>query len=137
MNTKEIISACGNDCSQCPRHLPKTEEDLQTTAELWFKIGYRDRVVSNREISCTGCCINNWCRYEIIKCVTEKNISTCGSCSSYPCTKIEACFSITKSFAPECRKHCNDEEFARFTKAFFEKKENLDFISMQKGVKHT
>ena len=33
----KILAACGNDCSACPRHLPKTEEELKRTAELWEK----------------------------------------------------------------------------------------------------
>lgn len=51
-----IIAACGNDCSTCPRYIAfpfeKTDEQLRYTAELWLKIGYRDHVVSNDEISC-------------------------------------------------------------------------------------
>ena len=35
----KIISACGNDCSLCPRHVPKTDDELRRTAELWMKIG--------------------------------------------------------------------------------------------------
>lgn len=54
----KIISACGNDCSACPRYIAapyeKTEEELRHTAELWLKIGYRDKLVSNGEISCNG-----------------------------------------------------------------------------------
>ena len=50
------IAACGNDCSACPRYVAhpyeKTEEELQHTAELWMKIGYRDHIVTNEEISC-------------------------------------------------------------------------------------
>lgn len=33
----------------------KTGEELHSTAELWQKIGYRDHVVTNEEIACTGC----------------------------------------------------------------------------------
>ena len=55
----KILAACGNDCSVCPRYtaLPyeKTGEELQHTAELWMKIGYRDHVVTNDEIACSGC----------------------------------------------------------------------------------
>ena len=51
-----IIAACGNDCSACPRYVAhpyeKTEEELRHTAELWMKIGYRDHIVTNEEISC-------------------------------------------------------------------------------------
>ena len=57
--TRRIIAACGNDCSACHRYVgvsyEKTEEELHHTAEQWDKIGYRDHVVSNEEIACTGC----------------------------------------------------------------------------------
>lgn len=33
----------------------KTEAQLKHTAKLWMKIGYRDHVVTNDEISCSGC----------------------------------------------------------------------------------
>ena len=75
-----IIAACGNDCSACPRYVAhpyeKTEEELQHTAELWMKIGYRDHIVTNEEISCTGCKPENWCRYHVIGCCRDKGIST-------------------------------------------------------------
>lgn len=126
---KKIVAACGNDCSQCPRHLPKSEADLRHTAELWKKIGYRDRVVSNKEISCSGCVMGNWCRYEIIGCTTERNIQNCGQCGNYPCKKIEECFELTKSFMPSCRAVCDDLEYQSLEKAFFEKKLNLDLAA--------
>ena len=73
---ERIIAACGNDCSACPRYVAhpyeKTEEELQHTAELWMKIGYRDHIVTNEEISCTGCKPENWCRYHVIGCCREK-----------------------------------------------------------------
>ena len=57
--SERILAACGNDCSVCPRYIKepyvKTEIELAHTAELWYKIGYRDYIVTNEEISCTGC----------------------------------------------------------------------------------
>ncbi|MGN0740522.1 MAG: DUF3795 domain-containing protein [Treponema sp.] len=124
-NQQKIIAACGNDCSKCPRHLPKTKEELLHTAELWHKIGYRDRVVSPEEISCTGCKKENWCRYEIISCTTENKIQNCGQCKNYQCAKIKECFEKTKSFIPACKADCTSSEFEILKKAFFEKEENL------------
>lgn len=50
---EKIIAACGNDCAVCPRYnvppYTKTAEELHHTAELWYKIGYRDHVVTNEE----------------------------------------------------------------------------------------
>lgn len=129
----KILAACGNDCSACPRHLPKTEEELKRTAELWEKIGYRDCVVSTEEISCVGCSPDNWCRYQIIQCVSEKEISDCGKCRQYPCAKIEECFATTRLFIPSCRKVCNPEEYQMLVSAFFEKKKNLDRSAEENG----
>ena len=81
-----ILAACGNDCSACPRYTAhpyeKSEEELRRTAELWLKIGYRDHIVSNEEISCTGCKPENWCRYRVAGCCEEKGIKAC-SCIAW------------------------------------------------------
>lgn len=122
----KIIAACGNDCAKCPRHLPKTEDELHETAILWAKIGYRDHVVTNEEIACEGCKPINWCRYHVISCVTEKGINNCGECIDYPCANIKSCFEVTESFAPKCREVCSDEEYEQMREAFFEKRQNLE-----------
>ena len=123
---KKILAACGNDCAVCPRHLPKSEEKLRHTAELWLKIGYRDHLVTNEEISCEGCKPENWCRYHVIECTTKRNIAHCGECSAYPCDNIKECFAVTNSFVPTCKAACTEEEFEVMKKAFFEKQENLE-----------
>ena len=127
--SEKIIAACGNGCAACPRYtkppFEKTPEELHNTAVLWQKIGYRDRVVSNEEISCTGCSVENWCRYNIVKCVSGKNLENCGQCENYPCETIRECFKVTKSFIPACRAVCSDEEFDVMKRAFFEKEQNL------------
>ena len=124
-----IIAACGNDCAACPRYTAppyeKTEEELRRTAELWMKIGYRDRVVSTEEIACAGCKPENWCRYRVVKCCAEKGIRTCAECAEYPCENMRECFAVTQSFAPKCRQVCSDAEYARLERAFFEKERNL------------
>ena len=110
-----IIAACGNDCSTCPRYIAfpfeKTDEQLRYTAELWLKIGYRDHVVSNDEISCMGCKPENWCRYKVVKCCEDRGIKTCAQCIEYPCANMKECFEVTKSFEPQCRNVCTDEEY--------------------------
>lgn len=49
---EKLLAACGNDCAACPRYVKppyeKTEAQLRHTAELWYRIGYRDHVVTNR-----------------------------------------------------------------------------------------
>ena len=126
-----IIAVCGNDCAACPRHLPKSEAELRHTAELWAKIGYRDHVVSNAEIACTGCSPSNWCRYGIAECAAARRVSTCGSCPDYPCEKTRACLMGTESFVPACREVCDAGEWDVLQRAFFEKKRNLDAIHLR------
>ena len=125
----KIIAACGNDCASCPRYnvapFEKTEEELHQTAVLWQKIGYRDHVVTNEEISCSGCKPENWCRYKIVSCVSSRGISNCGECNEYPCDNFRSCLEVTSSFEPACRKVCTDSEYAVLSKAFFHKEENL------------
>ena len=130
--TDRIIAACGNDCAACPRYtappFEKTEEELHHTAELWMKIGYRDRIVTNGEIACMGCRPENWCRYHTVKCCEDRGIKTCAECPEYPCETMKDCFAITRSFEPKCREVCTEEEYRRIRKAFFEKEKNLSDI---------
>ena len=126
----KIIPACGNDCSSCPRYTArpyeKTEEELRSTAVLWMRIGYRDRVVPTCEIACMGCGPDNRCRYGAAACCAERSIDTCAECPEYPCGNMKECFRITASFEPKCREVCTDAEYERIGKAFFEKEKNLD-----------
>ena len=93
---KRIIAACGNDCSACPRYVAhpfeKSEEELQHTADLWMRIGYRDHIAAIHEISCSGCKPENWCRYRVVRCCEERGIKTCAECREYPCENITECF---------------------------------------------
>ena len=104
---EKIIAACGNDCAACPRYVAhpyeKTSEELRHTAELWLKIGYRDRIVTKEEISCMGCKAENWCRYRVVKCCEEKDIKTCSECSEYPCGTMIEGFEVPKSLETKCR----------------------------------
>lgn len=126
---EKIIAACGNNCAFCPRYVShpyeNKDEELRHTAELWMKIGYRDHIVTNEEISCTGCNPENWCRYHIVKCCVDRGVKTCGDCSAYPCSTIKECFDVTRSFEPKCLEVCTKEEFEQLKKAFFEKEKNL------------
>ncbi|MBO4412330.1 MAG: GNAT family N-acetyltransferase, partial [Lachnospiraceae bacterium] len=86
---EKIIAACGNDCAACPRYTAhpyeKTEDELRHAAELWQMIGYRDRTVSVREISCAGCRPENFCRYHVAACCEDHGVGTCAECPAYPC----------------------------------------------------
>ena len=129
---KRIIAACGNDCSACPRYVAhpfeKTEEELHHTADLWMRIGYRDRVVTIHEISCSGCKPENWCRYRVVSCCEERGVKTCAECAEYLCENIKECFEVTRSFEPKCREACTEDEYERLKKAFLEKEKNLSEI---------
>ena len=125
----KVIAACGNDCSACPRFTvhpyEKTEEELSHTAELWMKIGYRDHICTNEEISCSGCKPESWCRYRVAGCCAARGITTCADCPVYPCKNLEECFAVTASFAPACRRVCTEDEYESLQRAFFEKDRNL------------
>lgn len=124
----KTIAACGNDCGACPRHLPKTPAQLRRTAQLWYRIGYRDHVVDNQEIQCMGCTPENWCRYEIAACTRRHGIENCGFCPDYPCKTLESAFVQTMCFEPACRRQCTGEEYAQLRRAFFEKQTNLNAV---------
>lgn len=136
--SNRIIAACGNDCSSCPRYAvhpyEKTETELLHTAELWWKIGYRDHIVSTEEIACLGCRPENWCRYQTVKCCRDRSIKTCAECMEFPCENMKSCFEVTKSFEPKCRQVCTDEEYERLKKAFFEKEKNLSSAFKPRNV---
>lgn len=127
---EKIIAACGNDCAVCPRYTvppyTKTAEELHHTAELWYKIGYRDHVVTNEEIACTGCKEENWCRYRLVKCVNEKHIAHCGQCENYPCDVMKACFTVTGSFIPTCKKSLHTRGFRDIAQSIFRERKEPD-----------
>lgn len=125
----KIIAACGNDCASCPRYnvapYEKTPDELHQTAVLWQKIGYKDHVATDEEISCSGCKPENWCRYRIASCVSSRGIRNCGECDIYPCDNFRNCLEVTSSFEPACRKACTKEQYDVLCRAFFRKEENL------------
>ncbi|WP_365717825.1 DUF3795 domain-containing protein [Ruminococcus sp.] len=85
-----MLASCGNDCLVCARYnkppYEKTNEQLHHTAELWFKIGYRDKVVSNEEISCSSCTTDNWCRYHVLRATIIKESKTVLNVKNYTAT---------------------------------------------------
>ena len=60
------ITLCGDNCLECPRYLAKTEEELNNVAELWYRVGWRDTIVSHNEIRCTGCSSHKDCTYQLV-----------------------------------------------------------------------
>ena len=123
--TEPVISACGDDCAVCPRFLARTEAELRETAELWYRFGWRDRVVSNEEIRCEGCGSRSGCSFGILPCRKEQGVADCAGCVEYPCGRIRALTANTDGKAAQYRKLCDNEaELALLTRAFLEKGRN-------------
>ena len=52
-----------------------------------MKIGYRDHLVTNEEISCTGCKPENWCRYVSPNAVKRKESAAAHNADAIPVTR--------------------------------------------------
>lgn len=121
-----IISVCGDDCAVCPRFLAETDEELHEVAVFWHRIGWRDRVVSNEEIKCTGCGCRPSCSFMILPCQKEKGVTDCKKCGEYRCELIEKMLVGSYEKEKMLRSVCESEEEVQMLKrAFYEKKENL------------
>lgn len=124
-NKAPVFSCCGDNCSICPRYLAETEDELRETAELWFKAGWRDHVVSNEEINCTGCGSGLTCGFGILPCQKEKNVSDCKNCDKYICRKLKDLFANSDKKEAPVKAICSDELFRPIAKSFYEKELNL------------
>lgn len=124
MKEKPFIATCGDVCSECPRYiatLSNNTNGLATVADLWFRTGLRNRVVSIEDIKCHGCSKAKACAYEINSCIHLEGIETCGECKLFPCQKIEAAFKRSDNFEVICKKNCCSEDFQQLYKAFFQR----------------
>ncbi len=122
---EEIITLCGDNCLYCPRYLAKSEKELEDTAKLWYKVGWRDHIVSNEEIACGGCSSHKQCTYKLVDCIKNNKVEKCNQCKEYPCDKIISMLDRSKQYRIRCMEICTDEEYQILLKAFFEKAENL------------
>ncbi|NLG05064.1 MAG: DUF3795 domain-containing protein [Clostridia bacterium] len=128
-NAQPIISVCGDDCAVCPRYIAKTEEELRETAEFWYKVGWRDHVVSNEEIACTGCGCRPTCSFMILPCQKDKAVSDCKCCEDYCCDKITQMLQNSDIKESQCKAACESyEEYMMLKRAFYEKRENLGLM---------
>jgi hypothetical protein len=121
----ELIMPCGDNCSVCPRYTAQTGEELQKVAELWYRVGYADRIVSLDEIKCSGCSSRKSCGYGLIDCIKEHDIQKCNQCSEFPCNKINEMLKTTNETRTKCKEVCSESEFKILSKAFFEKEINI------------
>ena len=122
---EEWITLCGDNCFECPRYHAHTEDELRSVAELWYKVGWRDQIVTNDEIRCSGCSSHKECTYHLVECIKEHNISKCNQCREFPCDKITKMLTKTKTDQEHCKQICSEEEYRKLERAFFKKGENL------------
>lgn len=122
---EEIITLCGDNCAQCPRYHAHNAAERKTVAQLWYRMGWRDHVVSNEEIACSGCSSHKQCTYQLVDCTREHHVQKCNQCCHFPCDKITNMLERPKEQQEKCRQVCSAEEYARLEKAFFHKEDNL------------
>lgn len=127
------LGFCGDDCNVCPRYVATQSgsvEQLKKVASLWFRVGYRDKIVPPEELSCHGCFPRTWCdRMYVRTCAVKKGVKNCGKCESYSCEIVTKAFKQTASFAEKIKQKCSKTEYEQLKKAFFEKKKNLDKVN--------
>jgi len=126
------ISICGDVCSECPRYIATRSNDigeLEKVAELWFRVGFRDSVVSAGEMQCNGCNRQKPCGYGLNRCEQSGKGNNCGECPSFPCAKVDAVLEKTDRVAEECKTKCSATEYESLRRAFFGKREILTKIS--------
>lgn len=121
-----VYSVCGDDCSVCPRLLAQTPEERRETAEFWYRVGWRDRVVSDEEITCGGCGSRGTCSFMILPCLRERGLTQCRSCGEYPCRKLEDMLRRSDEKERQCLAAAQDEDMMRMLRrAYYEKRRNL------------
>lgn len=126
-----IISFCGNNCSSCPRYKATQANDnerLEQLAELWFRVGFRDKIVSANEMRCNGCTVETNCSYKINNCKHRGNNNNCGECDFFPCDKISIAFEKANVYKMSCKLKCTDNELFILEKSFFSKEQILSDI---------
>lgn len=119
------ITLCGDDCLCCPRYLADTEDELRAAAELWYRAGWRDRLVPAEEMRCEGCSSHKECGYGLTDCVKSRGLADCGGCGEFPCGRILSMLDKSRAGQERCRAVCSPEEYGLLEKSFFHKEENL------------
>ena len=122
---EERITLCGDNCIYCPRYNAKSYDELEKVAELWYRIGFRDKIVSNDEIKCDGCSSHKKCTYNLVECTHNHKVEKCNMCNEFPCDKINDMLKRSKEYQKKCREVCSEEEYKTLEKAFFDKENNL------------
>lgn len=122
---EEKITLCGDNCLECPRYNARSDDELRAVAELWHKVGWRDKIVSNEEIQCTGCSSHKECTYHLVACTKNHQVEKCNQCTFFPCDKISDMLKRSCEYQKKCREICSAAEYFMLEKAFFDKENNL------------
>ena len=134
----DMLTYCGGRCDYCPRYLATQSgdpEQLAEVAELWHRLGWRDRVLSPEEIACRGCTPASWCRYGIAACAAGRNLGNCGECREYPeCGRLQDMFARNAAYHEICRRRCSLGEYAQLRLSSFSKRANLEEARKRKDV---
>ena len=121
----ELITLCGDNCLKCPRYNAKTDEELSACAELWYRIGWRDRVLPGEEMRCGGCSPEKSCTYGMVDCTARHGVPECNKCAGFPCEKIAELLERSREYEKRCERVCTPEELSVLRAAFFDKENNL------------
>lgn len=124
-NSSEMLTLCGDNCEFCPRRTAKTDDELRRVAELWFRLGFSSKILSNDEIRCGGCRSHKTCTYGLVECIKKHCVTKCSVCGEFPCKKINDMLKRSKESERLCREKCSNEEIEALDKAFFHKEENM------------
>lgn len=125
----KLISLCGDDCSQCPRYLARTDGELSRAAELWRRVGWRKSLEPPENMRCGGCSAGRSCHYGLAGCAKERGLSRCRECGALPCEKIIDMLARSDQYELICRERCSPEEFCLLERAFFHKRENIGLVT--------
>mgnify|MGYP005838760727 FL=1 len=126
------ISICGDICSECPRYIATKNNDiseLEKIADLWYRLGFRDKILNPEDLKCSGCSKDKFCSHNINRCEHLDNINNCGECNNFPCDKINLVFQKTENTNEVCKIKCSDSEYKGFYKAFLMKGQILTEIN--------
>ena len=130
------LACCGDDCNYCPRYtgtINNDKEALSRTAEIWYSMGWRDRVLSPDEMKCSGCLSLKECMYGIKECCEKKQIANCGYCAEMPCGKLKEMFKRTKKYKKISKSILSKEEYNILKAAFWVKEKKLNKIKNGKN----
>lgn len=130
------LAYCGDDCSCCPRYIGTINDDvevLKKAAEIWYKMGFRDRILSPDAIKCSGCLSVRECTYGIKECCKKKKIDNCGYCTEMPCDKLKEMFKRAKKYKKISKALLAKEEYEMLNTAFWMKEKYLKRIRNERN----